>query len=98
MRQRVALQPDLYENVDMGIADVQRSLYGTGIFTNEGKAPDFSSVNLFAGIGGMRLGFEAASSACVFTCEWDMHSQQTYRANFDEDEIEVKIWFPKSLP
>ena len=71
----------------MGIADVQRSLYRTGLFTNEDKAPDFSFVDIFAGIGGMRLGFESIGGACVFTCEWDKYSQQTYRSNFGEDEI-----------
>lgn len=43
---------------------------------------DFTFVDLFAGIGGTRLGFEAAGGRCVFTSEWDKFSQQTYRANF----------------
>ena len=45
----------------------------------------FTFADLFAGIGGMRLGFEAAGGRCVFTCEWDRYSQRTYRANFGED-------------
>ena len=47
----------------------------------------FSFVDIFAGIGGMRLGFEAVGGECVFTCEWDKFSQQTYRANFGEEDI-----------
>lgn len=47
----------------------------------------FSFVDIFAGIGGMRLGFEAIGGECVFTCEWNKHSQQTYRRNFDAAEI-----------
>ena len=47
----------------------------------------FSFVDMFAGIGGMRRGFEAAGGECLFTCEWDRFSQQTYRANFDEEGI-----------
>lgn len=43
---------------------------------------DFTFVDLFAGIGGMRLGFEAAGGACVFTSEWDQFAQRTYIANF----------------
>jgi DNA (cytosine-5)-methyltransferase 1 len=39
-------------------------------------------VDLFAGIGGMRLGFEAAGCTCVFTSEWNRFSQETYSANF----------------
>jgi DNA (cytosine-5)-methyltransferase 1 len=44
--------------------------------------PVFKFVDLFAGIGGMRRGFEAAGGECVFTCEWDKHCQVTYLANF----------------
>jgi len=46
------------------------------------SAPRFTFVDLFAGIGGMRLGFEAAGGRCVFTSEWDRNAQRTYRANF----------------
>ena len=38
-------------------------------------------IDLFAGIGGMRRGFEAAGGECVFTCEWDPSAQKTYLAN-----------------
>lgn len=44
-------------------------------------------IDLFAGIGGMRLGFESAGAKCVFTSEWDEYSRKTYRANFPESEI-----------
>jgi DNA (cytosine-5)-methyltransferase 1 len=47
-------------------------------------SPKFRFIDLFAGIGGMRLGFEAAGGECVFTSEWDKYAQQTYRANFGE--------------
>ena len=47
----------------------------------------FSFVDIFAGIGGMRLGFEAVGGQCVFTCERDRFCQQSYRANFGEEEI-----------
>lgn len=48
---------------------------------------DFTFIDLFAGIGGMRVGFEAVGGECVFTSEWNKYSQQTYRANFGEEEI-----------
>lgn len=44
----------------------------------------FSFIDLFAGIGGMRLGFEAHGGHCVFSSEWNKFSQQTYLANFPE--------------
>jgi DNA (cytosine-5)-methyltransferase 1 len=45
--------------------------------------PDFSFIDLFAGIGGMRLAFEKHAGRCVFTSEWDSYSQETYLANFN---------------
>lgn len=45
----------------------------------------FSFIDLFAGIGGIRMGFEAHGGKCVFTSEWNEYSQKTYRENFGED-------------
>jgi len=42
----------------------------------------FTFIDLFAGIGGIRLGFEAHGGHCVFTCEWNSSAQKTYPANF----------------
>ncbi|WP_422371018.1 DNA (cytosine-5-)-methyltransferase [Hoeflea sp.] len=50
----------------------------------------FEFIDLFAGIGGLRLGFEAIGGRCVFTSEWDRYSQKTYRANFPHDEHEIR--------
>lgn len=44
----------------------------------------FTFIDLFAGIGGLRIGFEAVGGTCVFTSEWNKFSQQTYRANFED--------------
>jgi len=49
----------------------------------------FTFVDLFAGIGGLRRGFEPIGGRCLFTCEWDRYSQQTYRANFPDDDHEI---------
>lgn len=46
---------------------------------------DFRFIDLFAGIGGLRLGFESIGGRCVFTSEWDPHSQQTYLLNFPDN-------------
>jgi len=50
------------------------------------------SIDLFAGIGGIRLGFEGAFKKLietVFVSEWDRHAQKTYKTNFDKDEFEI---------
>lgn len=48
--------------------------------------PDFTFIDLFAGIGGLRRGFESIGGKCIFTSEWDKFAQRTYRANFPLDE------------
>lgn len=50
---------------------------------------DFTFIDLFAGIGGLRRGFESIGGQCVFTSEWDKYSQKTYRANFPDDDHEI---------
>ena len=45
---------------------------------------DFKFIDLFAGVGGMRIAFEKANGQCVFSSEWDKYSQKTYEANFGE--------------
>ena len=44
----------------------------------------FSFIDLFAGIGGIRLAFERSGCECVFSSEWDVFAQKTYLANFGE--------------
>ncbi|GAB2027978.1 DNA cytosine methyltransferase [Lactovum odontotermitis] len=41
-------------------------------------------IDLFAGIGGIRQGFEDSQTSCVFSSEWDKYAQETYEANFGE--------------
>jgi DNA (cytosine-5)-methyltransferase 1 len=45
---------------------------------------NFKFIDLFAGIGGIRLGFEFVGGKCVFSSEWDKFAQDTYEANFGE--------------
>jgi DNA (cytosine-5)-methyltransferase 1 len=44
----------------------------------------FKFIDLFAGIGGIRLAFQNLGGKCVFTSEWDTYSKKTYDANFGE--------------
>ncbi|MDO5532268.1 DNA (cytosine-5-)-methyltransferase [Sutterella sp.] len=45
---------------------------------------DFDFIDLFAGIGGMRIAYSQAGGRCVYSNEWNKFSQQTYAANFGE--------------
>ena len=55
----------------------------------ENKNHDFTFIDLFAGIGGLRKGFDAINGKCVFTCEWDRFARETYMANFPSDDHEI---------
>jgi DNA (cytosine-5)-methyltransferase 1 len=59
------------------------------------KTHTFTFIDLFAGIGGMRLGFESAGGKCVFSSEWDPNCQKTYEANFgvlpDGDITQIEV-------
>ncbi len=48
------------------------------------KNPKFKFIDLFAGIGGIRLAYQNNGGKCVFSSEWDKFSKQTYEANFGE--------------
>lgn len=65
------------------------------------KFPDFTFIDLFAGIGGLRRGFESQNGRCVFTSEWDKHACKTYKANFpDSDDIagDITQILPSAIP
>lgn len=46
---------------------------------------NFRFIDLFAGIGGLRLGFQSIGGRCVFTSEWDRWSRETYAINFPDN-------------
>lgn len=46
----------------------------------------FRFIDLFAGIGGLRSGFDGIGGKCVFTSEWNEYSRKTYLANWYCDE------------
>lgn len=50
--------------------------------TPDSESAEFSFIDLFAGIGGIRMGFEAHGGRCVFTSEWNPYATKTYLANF----------------
>jgi DNA (cytosine-5)-methyltransferase 1 len=68
---------------------------------NRPRQPEFAFIDLFAGIGGLRRGFEAQNGRCVFTSEWDAPACKTYKANFpDSEDIhgDITMIEPSSIP
>jgi DNA (cytosine-5)-methyltransferase 1 len=61
-------------------AELEMGVASEATRTSSGR-PDFRFIDLFAGIGGLRLGVESVGGQCVFTCERDRFSKQTYEAN-----------------
>jgi len=53
-------------------------------FRDENNNPKFRFIDLFAGIGGIRLPFQQLGGKCVFSSEWDKFAQRTYAANYGE--------------
>lgn len=54
-------------------------------FKNTRITNDFKFIDLFAGIGGIRIPFQELGGKCVFTSEWDKFAQKTYKLNFGEE-------------
>ncbi len=71
------MQDCIREAVAYYITDMKRK-------QNEEIDRQFTFIDLFAGIGGMRIAFEKSGGHCVYSSEWNKYSQQTYFANFGE--------------
>ena len=54
------------------------------MFPKPTNNPQFTFIDLFAGIGGVRIAFEKLGGECIFTSEWDKYAQKTYKAWFGE--------------
>lgn len=66
---------------------------------NRQKGTQFTFIDLFAGIGGMRIAFDRAGGQCVYSNEWNKYSQQTYFANFgDQPEGDITKVDAKDIP
>ena len=51
---------------------------------NAADTQAFTFIDLFAGIGGIRLPFQELGGRCVFSSEWDRFAQKTYQMNYGE--------------
>lgn len=83
--------------------DVSREVFFELVFANLKLKPmknsTFKFIDLFAGIGGVRLGFQAAGGACVFSSEFDIHAQKTYKKNHGEHPFgDITLIDPKEIP
>ncbi len=59
----------------------------------------YSTIDLFAGIGGIRLGFQAYGCQNVFSSEWDSSAQSMYEENFGEKPFgDINDIAPKDIP
>jgi len=62
-------------------------------------AKKYKTIDLFAGIGGIRLGFEAHGCETVFSSEWDKEAQKMYEVNFGEKPFgDINLIEPKDIP
>jgi len=71
----------------LSLFDFQPFLHGSSVSVKSSQASqwdNFKFIDLFAGIGGIRLGFEYVGGQCVFSSEWDEQAAKTYEANFGE--------------
>ncbi len=64
--------------------DLIHSLDADIPFRDKRRKHAFRFIDLFAGIGGIRLPFQELGGKCVFTSEWDRFSKKTYASNFGE--------------
>lgn len=92
---------DAYQNTQQK-QNVQPALFdppSAGQIMQESIAHRFKFIDLFAGIGGFRLGLQNVGGECVFTSEWDVHSQRTYKAWFGElPKGDITKIDPKDIP
>lgn len=75
-KNELSMQDCVREAVAYYMSDVKKK--------NTGKETKFTFIDLFAGIGGMRIAFDRAGGQCIYSSEWNKYSQQTYFANFGE--------------
>ena len=63
------------------------------------EVKEIKFIDLFAGIGGFRLGFEHAGCKCVFSSEIDNHACEMYELNFGENpKCDITQLDPKTIP
>ena len=72
-------RPAVLENLETIVRSRQQEI----------QNPKFRFIDLFAGVGGLRRGFDRLGGECVFTSEWNKFAAQTYRANHPGDRHDI---------
>jgi len=65
-------------------SDVEPQAPCSSCASMENSSNELTFIDLFAGIGGIRKGFEDAKTRCVFSSEWDKYAAITYEANYED--------------
>ncbi len=73
----------------MAIPALRELLQPSEAIQNIEKERRFTFIDLFAGIGGIRMGFESVGGVCVFTSEWNDFAKKTYLENFPGNHLFV---------
>lgn len=60
---------------------------GTKMLKKKNNSEDFTFIDLFAGVGGIRYPFEQLNGKCVMTSEWDKYAKLTYQTNYGDEEL-----------
>lgn len=100
-RRRMTKQDFIFQVLERASTYGQPSLFdhlAPAAQPSPGRLP-FTFIDLFAGIGGFRLGLQRAGGRCVFTCEWDNYAQKTYQAWFgDLPHGDIRELKPSDIP
>jgi len=87
---------DVYQGGDESLPLFERA-EDTAVTGGEGIP--FTFIDLFAGIGGLRLGMERNGGRCVFSSEWDKYAQKTYQAWYGELPVgDIRKINPHDIP
>ena len=94
----------MYVHLAYGLATFEVGSKDYNKRMTKSKTPSFRFIDLFAGIGGLRIPFDrnfsdSLNGECVFTSEFDKFAVQTYSANFEQiNPVDVTSVNPKELP
>ena len=72
------------QSIQNAVSEILENKFQCNETTKKQRRYKFKFIDLFAGIGGMRIAYESVGGKCVYSNEWNKFSQQTYKANFGD--------------